>query len=348
MSDLCSSYFCEDCLLPYEKRSKEFFIFKDSEGFYGKNPEEREIKELIRFGFVNLDKPSGPTSHQVSAMVKNFLKVKKAGHGGTLDPKVTGILPIALEKSTKVIEYLLTAGKEYISVMHLHKPVSFDKIKDLEKVFVGEILQIPPVRSAVKRRLRKRKIYYLKILEYDEERKNVLFRVGTQAGTYIRTLCVQMGKYLGVGAHMLELRRTKAASLSEKDNLVNLVDVKDSYYIWENFGDESYLRKVILPVEKAVNHLPKIYLDDVAISAVLYGAKVRVPGIVKAQKFEKNENIAIFSLKGELMALGKALVSFSELKELFEKGDKREVIKVDKVLKDRDYFPPLWKERKIK
>ncbi len=343
MNNFYFSYFCKDCLLPYEKRNKEFFIFKDAEGYYGKEPEGRDVNEFLKYGFINLDKPSGPTSHQVTALIKNFLKLKKAGHGGTLDPKVTGVLPIALEKSTKVIEYLLTAGKEYICVMHLHKHVSFEKIKELEKEFIGEILQMPPVRSAVKRRLRKRKIYYLKILEYDEEKKNVLFRVGTQAGTYIRTLCVQMGKYLGVGAHMLELRRTKAGSLSEDDQLVNMLDVKDAYYIWEEEKDDSFLRNVVLPVEKAVNHLPKVYLDDVAISAVLYGAKVRVPGIVKSHYFKENENIAIFSLKNELIALGKSLVSFEKLEKLVEKKEKSEVIKVDKVLKERNYFPKLWK-----
>ena len=333
----------DNCLLPYEKRDPSFFIFKDAEGYYGKKPEERDIPELLKYGFINLDKPSGPTSHQVVSLIKHFLELKKAGHGGTLDPKVTGILPIALEKSTKVIEYLLNAGKEYVAVMHLHKKTTLDKIMELEKKFVGEILQMPPVRSAVKRRLRKRKIYYLKILEYDEETKNVLFKVGTQAGTYIRTLCVQMGDYLGTKAHMLELRRTKAGSLSEKDNLVNMIDVKDSYYIWKKYGDEEYLRKTIIPVEKAINHLPKVILDYTTISAVLYGASIRTPGIVKSQNFEKGEKVAIFSLKGELIALGEALYSLNEIKQFFENRDKREVIKTNKVLKERDYFPKLWK-----
>jgi len=342
----CENYYCEDCLLPWEKRDKKLYQIKpDVGGEYGKSPEERDIKELIKYGFVNLDKPSGPTSHQVSALIKKFLEVSKAGHGGTLDPKVTGVLPIALEKSTKVLQYLLTAGKEYVAVMHLHKPVDFEKVRELEKVFVGEILQMPPVRSAVKRRLRKRKIYYLKIIEYDEERKNVLFKVGTEAGTYIRTLCVQMGKWLGVGAHMIALRRTKAGSFNEDDS-VSMVGVKDAYFIWKKTGDDSYLRKVITPVEYSVNHLPKVYVDDVAASAILYGAKVLLPGIVKAQRFEKNESVAIFTMKNELIAIGKALVSFDEMLKLKEEKGKGEIIKTDTVLKDRDYFPPLWKQLK--
>jgi H/ACA ribonucleoprotein complex subunit 4 len=333
-------------LLPWEKRDKTFYRLKDDiGGEYGKTPEERSIPELLKYGFVNLDKPSGPTSHQVSALVKHFLELKKTGHGGTLDPKVTGVLPVALEKSTKVLQYLLTAGKEYVAVMHLHKPVDFEELKKIEKVFVGDIIQVPPVRSAVKRRPRKRKIYYLKILEYDEEKKNVLFKVGTEAGTYIRTLCVQIGNYLGVGAHMIALRRTKAGSFNEKSS-VNLVELKDAYYLWKHCGYEKELRRVVLPVEKAVEHLPKVYIDDIAASAVLYGAKVLLPGIVKTQKFEKGENVAIFTMKDELIAIGKALVSFEELLKLKETTGKGEIIKVNTVLKDRDYFPPLWKKFK--
>jgi len=333
-------------LLPWEKREKKFYRLKDDiGGEYGKSPEERSIEELLKYGFISLDKPSGPTSHQISALIKHFLELKKTGHGGTLDPKVTGVLPIALEKSTRVLQYLLTAGKEYVAAMHLHKPVKFDMLKEIEKVFVGEIVQIPPVRSAVKRRPRKRKIYYLEILEYDEEKKNVLFKVGTEAGTYIRTLCVQIGKYLGVGAHMIALRRTKAGSFSE-ENSVSLIDVKDSFYLWKHCNYEKELRRVILPIEKALEHLPKVYVDDVAASAVLYGAKVLLPGIVKTQKFEKNENVAIFTMKNELIAIGKALVSFEEMMKLKETKGKGEIIKVDTVIKKRDYFPPLWKKFK--
>jgi len=333
-------------LLPWEKRDKKFYRLKDDiGGEYGKKPEERSIEEHLKYGFINLDKPSGPTSHQVSALVKHFLELKKTGHGGTLDPKVTGVLPIALEKATKVIQYLLSAGKEYIAVMHLHKNVDFEELKRIEEVFVGEIIQIPPVRSAVKRRPRKRKIYYLKILEYDEEKKNVLFKIGTEAGTYIRTLCVQIGKYLGVGAHMIALRRTKAGAFNERDS-VNLIEVKDAYYLWKHCDYEKEIRRVVLPIEKALEHLPKVYIDDIAASAVLYGAKVLLPGIIKTQRFEKNENIAIFTMKNELIAVGKALVSFEELLRLKENKGKGEIIKVDTVLKDRDYFPPLWKKLK--
>src|SRR3989338_5350507 len=176
-------------------------------------PQELRLPQLLRSGIVIVDKPSGPTSHQVSAYVRDILGLSRTGHSGTLDPKVTGVLPVALEASTRLTACLLTAGKDYVCLMHLHKPIERAVLEEAFKAFTGTIQQMPPVRSAVKRQWRARNVYSLEIL--DLEGQDVLFRVSCQAGTYIRKLCHDMGEALGAGAHMSELRRTRAGPYDE-------------------------------------------------------------------------------------------------------------------------------------
>ena len=142
---------------------------------YGCYPEKRPISEYIREGVVNIDKPSGPTSHQVSSWVRKILNIKKAGHSGTLDPKVTGILPIGLEDGTKSLYALLVSSKEYVGIISFHGDVTDSKIKEIFEYFTGSIYQKPPLKSAVKRQLRERKIYKLDILE--RKGRQILFPI---------------------------------------------------------------------------------------------------------------------------------------------------------------------------
>ncbi|MCK5216185.1 MAG: RNA-guided pseudouridylation complex pseudouridine synthase subunit Cbf5, partial [Methanosarcinales archaeon] len=154
---------------------------------YGYIPNRRPIKEYISLGVINLDKPSGPTSHEVVSWVKKILNIPKAGHGGTLDPKVTGLLPVMLGDATKSVGSLMKAGKEYICLMRLHSIVKKTAIERIASEFTGPIYQRPPIKSAIKRELRIRTIYYLDIMEI--EGSSVLMRVGCESGTYIRKLC---------------------------------------------------------------------------------------------------------------------------------------------------------------
>src|SRR3989344_1356775 len=177
-------------LLPFEKIERKILIKKESETNqdYGKNPNERSVEELIKYGVININKPQGPTSHLVSDYVQRILKITKAGHSGSLDPNVTGCLPIALEDATRIVHYLLKSGKEYVCLMHLHADVTQSKIHKIMQSTIGKIKQLPPIKSAVKRQLREREIYYLEILEIDG--KDVLFKIGCEAGTYIRKYCL--------------------------------------------------------------------------------------------------------------------------------------------------------------
>ena len=304
---------------------------------WGFPPEKRPIEMHIKFGVINLDKPPGPTSHEVVAWIKKLFNLKIAGHGGTLDPKVSGVLPVALENATRVVQALLPAGKEYIALMHLHDEVSEDKILAVMREFEGEIIQRPPLRSAVKRRLRTRKVYYIEVLEIDG--KDILFRVGVEAGTYIRSLIHHIGLALGVGAHMAELRRTRSGPFKEDETLVTLHDLIDAYHFWKDDGIEEYFRKAIQPMEKAVEHLPKVWIRDSAVAAVTYGANLAVPGIVKVNaNIKKGDLVAIMTLKDELVALGKAVMTSGEMLN----SSKGIAVDVEKVFMPRDWYPKMW------
>ena len=306
---------------------------------YGCAPEMREIKEYVRNGLINLDKPGGPTSHEVAAWVRNIFStfgVNKAGHSGTLDPNVTGVLPSAIQNSVKIIPALIRAPKEYVAIMRLHKPVSEGTIRATFKQFTGEITQMPPKMSGVKKRLRKRNIYNIKILEIDGE--DVLFRVGCEAGTYIRTLCVDFGKALNMGAHMQELRRTKAGTFVETDS-INLQAVKDAVETYIEKGDETELRRVVLPVEYGVRHLQKIFIKDSAVSAVSNGAPLHVGGVSKlTDGISANDMVAIMTLKGELVALGSAQMTSNQML----KSEKGIAAKINRVILPAGLYPREW------
>ncbi len=330
-------------LLPFEKERREVVYKREEETnpSWGKRPEERSVEELLEFGVINLDKPRGPTSHQVAAWVKEILKVRKVGHGGTLDPKVTGVLPIGINAGTKILSTLLLAGKEYVMLMHLHGDVPEDKLREVIMSFVGEIIQVPPLKSSVKRRPRKKKIYYIEILEIDG--RDVLMRVGSQAGVYMRKLAVDIGKKLGVGAHMQELRRTKSGPFREEDS-VYLQDVLDAYVFWKEEGNEKYIRKVILPLEKGVEHLKKIWISDSAVDSICHGASLKVPGVVKLHNnIKKGDLIAIMTLKDELVALG---ISFMDSEEILEKS-RGVVAKIKRVIMPTGIYPPLWRKKNL-
>ncbi|MBI4150393.1 RNA-guided pseudouridylation complex pseudouridine synthase subunit Cbf5 [Candidatus Woesearchaeota archaeon] len=327
-------------LLPFERIKREVFVRREAETSpkYGLKPEDRTTEDLIQYGVVNIDKPRGPSSHQISAYVQQILGLTKSGHSGTLDPHVTGVLPIAIGKATKVVQALLTAGKEYVCIMHLHKEVDEAKLRAVCNEFVGRIKQLPPIKSAVKREERFRKIYYLVIIEIDE--KDVFFRVGCQAGTYIRKLCHDIGVKLGTGAHMAELRRTKAGPFNESTNLITLQDLQDAFWYYQNEKDDSYIRKRVLQIEKAVEHLPKVWVIDTAVNTICHGANLKIPGISKVESdIQVDELVAVMTLKNELIALGQAKMISKDMVKL-EKGI---AVRVDRVLMERNTYPKIDK-----
>jgi H/ACA ribonucleoprotein complex subunit 4 len=304
---------------------------------HGCKPNKRPIREHLRLGIINLDKPAGPTSHEIVAWVKLVLEVRRAGHGGTLDPKVTGVLPIALEDATKMAQTLLPAGKEYICVMHLHGDVSDHRLEQVLDEFKGEIYQRPPLRAAVKRQLRTRRIYYVEFLE--REGRDVLIRVGCEAGTYLRKYCFDIGEALGCGAHMRELRRTRTGPFREDDTLIKLHDLADAYAFWREKGKEEHLRGVILPVEASVNHLPKLVVRDGAVDALCHGASLAAPGVLTIETgISLDDLVALLTLKGELISLARATMTSKQIYEA-EHGI---VAKPERVVMSPGTYPRKW------
>jgi H/ACA ribonucleoprotein complex subunit 4 len=304
---------------------------------YGKRPEERSVEELIKSSVIIVDKHAGPTSHQVTAWVKEIFSAKKAGHAGTLDPAVTGVLPVALENATKAMPVLMGLEKEYVGVMHLHKQIDENLLRQTCLDFVGKIVQVPPVKSAVARRPREREIKFFDILEI--EGKDVLFKIGCEAGTYVRKLVHDFGKKLGIGAHMTELRRTRAGNFTE-DQAHSLIEIKDAYEFWKD-GDEKPLRKILIPVEHAILHVKKVFVKDSAIDSICHGSPVFVSGISRIQEgIVKGEAVAIYSLKEELVALGIAKMSSEEM----HKKKKGLAIRTDRVFMEIGTYPSVKKQ----
>lgn len=309
---------------------------------YGCDPYKRDISTLLNYGVINIDKPSGPTSHEVVSWVRKILDIELAGHGGTLDPKVTGVLPCALGRATRVLSALLTAGKEYIGILSLHNSEKLKKIEKVFKTFTGKIYQTPPIKSSVLRKLRIREIYYLKALETLENL--VLFQVGCEAGTYIRKLCFDIGEALCSGAHMLELRRTRVGKFKENQNLISLQNLKDAYSIYLEEGEEKYLRRMIFPLEKMVEHIPKIYVRDSAVDALCHGADLAAAGVCYIDaRIDTDMQVALMTLKKELIGFGTAKLTAMKI----YKAKSGIVANSSKVFMERGVYPN-WKTFKSK
>lgn len=220
--------------------------------------------------------------------------------------------------------------------MHLHSDVELKQVEKVAKDFVGEISQRPPVKSAVKREVRKRTVYFLDVLEM--QNKDVLFNTEVEAGTYIRKLCHDMGEKLGVGAHMSELRRTKAGPFTEKTS-VTMHELSEAWNLFKESGDETLLRKVILPIEVVVADLPKIHVKDSAIDSVCNGSRLGVSGVSTLdEKIKEGDLVAVMSLKGELISLGTALMNGELIVEAWE-GD---AATTNRVIMEKGTYPKIW------
>ena len=252
---------------------------------------------------------------------------------------MTGVLPITLDEARKVTRAFLASGKEYVCVMRLHGSVGEDKIREGLDKFVGEIYQMPPVRASVKRRLRTRRVYYIKFLE--RSGRNVLLRVGCQAGTYIRKLCFHIGLLLGCGAHMAELRRTRAGPFREEES-VTLYDLLEAYSVWREEGDEGPLRRVVRPLEEGLSLMPKVYVRDSAVDAICHGAHLAIPGMSKLETgIKPGDVVAIMTLKGEAVALGRALMSSEQMLEV----GYGLAVRTERVIMRRGTYPRRWRAR---
>jgi len=305
---------------------------------YGSEPNARPIHSLLDYGIIPLDKPRGPTSHEVVSWVRKMLSAEKAGHSGTLDPPVSGLLPIGLGQATKALTLLLMFPKEYVAVMRIHSSVPREAVDAVVAEFTGEIFQRPPQRSSVRRDVRTRKVYQLEIME---QRGNLfLLRCLCQSGTYVRKLVYDMGEVLGVGASMVELRRTKVGPLSEEDGFVTLHQLNDAVYMLKT-GDESGIRKAVRPVESCLGDVKRVVIRDSAVDAICHGARLAIPGILSLSDGIKKEDIVvILTGKGEMVAIGRAMLSTAEVQTM-KKGL---AFSIERVVMRQGTYPRLWKK----
>lgn len=285
---------------------------------YGTYYNKRSISQLFQYGIILLDKPPGPTSHEVVAWTKRILKLPKIGHSGTLDPQVSGVLPLGLGEATKALGVLLLGPKEYYALGRFHRQPTKEKLDYILNLFCAEIFQKPPQRSAVVRATRSRHIYELDLIEQKE--RLVLLRVLCESGTYIRKLFYDMGEILGPGATMIELRRSRVNQFYESTNLVTLHKLADAYASWEqNPNDPTYIAKLsnlIQPVEHALSNLKSIVIRDSAVDALCHGAQLAIPGILKiSPNLQPGDLVAIYTLKGEAVALAESLMSQQQIQD---------------------------------
>lgn len=304
---------------------------------HGMAPGQRPLAQHLRMGAVNLDKPAGPTSHQVVAWLKDALGLAKAGHGGTLDPQVTGVLPVALEDATRVVKTLLEAPKEYVVELELNREAPEEKLREALARFVGPVWQMPPREAAVKRELRIRNIYEIDVYETDP--KHALFRCSCEAGTYMRNLAKDVGTVLLVGGRMKSLRRVKTGPFREADS-VSLHDLRDAYADWKETGDERELRRVVRPVEELVAHLPRVEIRDGAVDAVCHGAPLAAPGVARVDEgITDGRLVAVFSLKGELVSVGHAAMDAKRMTA----EPSGVAVRTTRVVMDPGTYPRGWK-----
>ncbi len=250
-------------------------------------------------GIILVDKPRGPTSHQVAAWVGKMLK-SDVGHSGTLDPMVSGVLVVMLGKAARLAPLLLQHEKEYVACMRLHADIPRERVEEVVKQFTGRVYQRPPRRSAVKRALRIRVIYRIELIDMQD--RLVLLKIRCEAGTYIRSVCVHIGNVLGCGGQMIELRRTKSGGFS-CDEAHTLHEIRDAVEL----KDESALSAMIHPPEQAIGDIPKIVIRDKAAKAVANGAMLAGVGVVSVDTFSRGQSVALITQSGKLIALAESL-----------------------------------------
>lgn len=306
----------------------------------GCSPLKRDLATYLKYGVINLDKPANPSSHEVVAWIRRILRAEKTGHSGTLDPKVTGCLIVCIDRATRLVKSQQSAGKEYVCVMRLHDKIESQRqLEAALETLTGALFQRPPLISAVKRQLRIRTIHAAKLIEFDNERNLAVFWVSCEAGTYIRTLCVHLGLLLKVGAHMQELRRVRSGALSEADDMVTMHDVLDAQHVYDTTRDESYLRRIVRPLESLLVGFKRLVVKDSAINAVCYGAKLTLPGLLRYENgIEVNDEVVMITTKGEAVAIGIAQMSTADMASC----DHGVVASIKRVIMERDTYPRKW------
>ena len=266
-------------------------------------PADAVTERIARGAFLLVDKPRGPSSHQVTAWVRDLLRVGVAGHAGTLDPNVSGLLWVGVGPALKLLPLVLEFPKQYIASTVLHGEVPDRELERALAEFTGPIYQTPPVRSAVKRERRVRRIHRLRQVERDGPR--LLLDITADSGTYVRTLAVDLGEALGVGAHMEELRRVANGPFEER-NAVTLTTLADAAAA-RHEGRPETLAALLHPMEEVWKEFPVVVVKEGAAAALAHGAGLARGGILSIPRaYGRGAHVVLVSRSGELIATGVA------------------------------------------
>ena len=303
---------------------------------HGIDPENLSIEQRLASGFILLDKPPGPTSHQIASWVRDLLGLDRLGHGGTLDPFATGVLPLMAGKSMKLTKGILKTDKTYIAVLKFANETSNATLSDVISKLTGRIYNVPPEISAVKVQVRTRKIYSFEVIEASG--KQAIVKIACEAGTYIRTIARDMGLLLGYKVELKELRRENSGRFDLAD-CVTLQEIADAVWLWKECDNPAALQKIIHPTEKLLLDKPYIIVKDSAASALCHGAPLLRPGLVDvSDKLSSGLEVAAFTSKNEIVGIVKMTKSYNELST----ETTGEIGKPVMILMEQERYPPQW------
>ena len=303
---------------------------------YGCGPEDRTIEQLLEGGWILLDKPSGPSSHQLAAWAREMLGVEKLGHGGTLDPFATGALVLLSGSAMRLTGRVLKGDKMYVCVIRLPSDVNDEALSGAISNLKGRIHNVPPKESAVKVQVRQRSINSFEIVDRDE--RILLCTIDCEAGTYVRTLTRDLGLLLDGEVELLELRRGRSGPYLE-DDAITMHQLSDAIHLWKQHDQPAAMKKILQPVESLLEGIPQITIKDGAASALSHGAPLASPGIVGiAQDVVRGDEVAIMSLKGEIVCLATMSVNGSDVPNM----NGGEVARPNLVLMPPDTYPKRW------
>ncbi|MEJ6562670.1 MAG: RNA-guided pseudouridylation complex pseudouridine synthase subunit Cbf5 [Euryarchaeota archaeon] len=303
----------------------------------GKMPDSRTVEERLEGGFILLDKGAGPTSHQIAAWVRDLFGLERMGHGGTLDPFATGVLPLMAGKSMKLTKKILNHKKSYICVFRFAEEVDDATLAKVMKQLTGRVYNVPPEVSAVKVQVRTRKIFAFDKME--RAGNDMIARVHCEAGTYIRTMARDLGLLLNMKVTLKELRRD-SSGIFTLDDCVTLPELADAIWLWKECDKPDALLRIIHPLEKLMLDLPAATVKDSAAAALAHGAPLLRPGLVDiAAGVKSGKEVYIQTLKGEAVGVVCLTTDTDDIAAMSE----GEIARPSMVLLDGDVYPRRWK-----
>ncbi|MBT5844237.1 MAG: RNA-guided pseudouridylation complex pseudouridine synthase subunit Cbf5 [Euryarchaeota archaeon] len=303
----------------------------------GGNPDARDVEERLASGFILLDKPAGPTSHQLASWARDLFGLERLGHGGTLDPFATGVLPLMAGKAMKVTKKILTHKKTYICVFRFATLPDQSRLAEVMRQLTGRVYNVPPEVSAVKVQVRTRKIFTFENIEI--KGNDMIARVHCEAGTYIRTMARDLGLLLDMKVQLKELRRETSGVFNLED-CITMQELADAVWLWKECDKPEALLRIIHPIEKILLDLPTATVKDSAAAALAHGAPLLRPGLINIQSGVKaGKEIMIQTLKGEAVGIVTLTLNTDEIATI----DEGEVARPNMVLLDEGLYPRRWK-----